>query len=258
MKGVLSPIAASTIVLLLAFAPLSASAVVHVSGYVNSHGTYVAPYVRSNPNGLKYDNYSYTPSQGLYNPSYGTKDTVWDTPTWITDPNYYSGLSEYLSTHGSSGSLAPGNYSATYPTNLSVPANATAYGSTWYCNNGYKTIYDSSYNKIGCTQVVAPANATVYGSDWYCNTGYKTQYDSSFNKVGCTKVVAPANASIYGSDWYCNTGYKTQYDSSFNKIGCVKVVAPPNATVYGSDWYCNAGYKTQYDNSFNKIGCIAN
>jgi hypothetical protein len=66
-----------------------------VKGYYRSNGTYVAPYVRSNPNGLKYDNYGYTPSQGLYNKTYGTRGGTWDTPTTITDPNYYEGKALY-------------------------------------------------------------------------------------------------------------------------------------------------------------------
>lgn len=73
----------------------SVNAYASVKGYYRSNGTYVAPYVRSNPNGLKYDNYGYKPSQGLYNSTYGTRGTTWDTPTYITDPNYYTGKSLY-------------------------------------------------------------------------------------------------------------------------------------------------------------------
>ncbi len=85
--------------------PMSADAYVSVKGYTRKNGTYVAPYVRSNPNGLKYDNYSYKPSQGLYNPSYGTKGTTWDTPTYITDPDYYIGKSLYDSKSTGASSL---------------------------------------------------------------------------------------------------------------------------------------------------------
>ena len=89
-----------------------ADAYVRVKGYYRKDGTYVQPYVRSNPNGLKYDNYSWTPSQGLYNDTYGTRGSDWDTPTWSTDPQYYEGKALYDS--GSSGSL--GNFSYTLPT----------------------------------------------------------------------------------------------------------------------------------------------
>jgi hypothetical protein len=70
-------------------------AYVSVKGYYRKDGTYVRPHVRSNPNGVKYDNYSYTPSQGLYNKTYGTKGAEWDTPTWTTDPDYYEGKALY-------------------------------------------------------------------------------------------------------------------------------------------------------------------
>ena len=73
----------------------SVEAYVSVKEYYRSNGTYVAPYVRSNPNGLKSDNYGYTPSQGAYNPTYGTRGTEWDTPTTITDPDYYEGKALY-------------------------------------------------------------------------------------------------------------------------------------------------------------------
>ncbi|MEN9649839.1 MAG: hypothetical protein RL094_806 [Candidatus Parcubacteria bacterium] len=72
-------------------------AYVSVKGHYKKNGTYVAPYVRSNPNGLKSDNYSYKPSQGIYNSTYGTRGTDWDTPTYITDPAYYQGKALYES-----------------------------------------------------------------------------------------------------------------------------------------------------------------
>jgi len=160
----------------------TASAYISVKGYYRSDGTYVAPHVRSNPNGLKYDNYSWTPSQGLYNSSYGTRGSAWDTPTWITDPDYYVGKSLYESGSSNSSGYSSGNYSAN--NKVTAPSNATVYGSDWYCNTGYKTVYSGGV-KTSCSKVTAPSNATVYGSDWYCNTGYKTKYDNYYNKVGC-------------------------------------------------------------------------
>lgn len=87
----------STFLVILGFciAFNSVDAYVSVKGYTRKDGTYVAPYVRSNPNGLKYDNYGYKPSQGLYNSTYGTRGTIWDTPTYTTDPDYYIGKSLY-------------------------------------------------------------------------------------------------------------------------------------------------------------------
>jgi hypothetical protein len=76
----------------------SVSNAAYVRGYYRSNGTYVQPYYRSNPNGLKYDNYSYKPSQPLYNDSYGRYNTYkWNTPSYKTQPDYYSGLNSYRS-----------------------------------------------------------------------------------------------------------------------------------------------------------------
>jgi len=79
------------LILMFIFLPFVTNAVVNVKGYYRKDGTYVQPHVRSNPNGLKYDNYGWTPSQWLYNDTYGTRDAEWDTPTGITDPDYYTG-----------------------------------------------------------------------------------------------------------------------------------------------------------------------
>jgi len=71
-----------------------------VNGYYRSNGTYVQGYYRSNPNGLRYDNYSYKPSQPLYNPSYGSYNTYkWNTPSWNTQSDYYTGLNSYRSSN---------------------------------------------------------------------------------------------------------------------------------------------------------------
>lgn len=174
----------------MVLAPLHSFAYVSVKGYYRSNGTYVAPHVRSNPNGLKSDNYSYKGGE-VYNKTYGTRGTTWDTPTYITDPDYYVGKALY-----DSGS-APSIYSPSKKeAKVTAPANSWVYGSTWYCNDGYKQVGNS------CEKVLAPANSWVYGSNWYCNDGYRQ------NGNTCEKVVAPANSWVYGSNWYCDDGYK--------------------------------------------------
>jgi hypothetical protein len=78
----------------------SAEAYVSVKGYYRSNGTYVQPYVRSSPNALKYDNYSYK-GGSLYNNSYSNPSRSyspsWYSPSYVTDPNYYSGFNLYRS-----------------------------------------------------------------------------------------------------------------------------------------------------------------
>ncbi|NCB57891.1 MAG: hypothetical protein EOM46_10365 [Gammaproteobacteria bacterium] len=106
-----------------------------------------------------------------------------------------------------------------------VPKNAWAFGSNWYCNDGYRQVGNE------CVKLKVPANAWVYGSNWYCNDGYR--------QVGneCVKLKVPTNAWVYGSNWYCNDGYR--------QVGneCVKLKVPANAWVSGSNWYCNDGYQ---------------
>lgn len=83
------------------FGLVNTAEAVSVKGYYKSNGTYVKPYVRSAPNALKYDNYSYKPSQGLYNSSYyaPTKNysSSYYTPSYYTQSDYYSGLKTYCS-----------------------------------------------------------------------------------------------------------------------------------------------------------------
>jgi hypothetical protein len=74
-------------------------AYVRVNGYYRSNGTYVNSYVRSNPNGLRYDNYGYT-GGSLYNNSYYSGyryNSSWYTPSYYTDSNYYTGKNLYNS-----------------------------------------------------------------------------------------------------------------------------------------------------------------
>jgi hypothetical protein len=78
----------------------TANAYVSVKGYWRG-STYVKPYIRSSPNALKFDNYSWTSTQGLFNNSYyaPTKNysSNWYTPSWVTDQNYYTGKALYKS-----------------------------------------------------------------------------------------------------------------------------------------------------------------
>jgi len=152
---------------------IAADAYVKVKGYYRSDGTYVAPHVRSNPNGLKYDNYSYTPSQGLYNTTYGTRGTEWDTPTTITDPDYYEGKALYK--NGLLGS-----------TNTVISDNVTL-------STIEKTPTKHYPNKVchdGCTNTVyqVPGSNTVWElSSWsYYNWGTRKPFTTaeSFLKRG--------------------------------------------------------------------------
>jgi len=103
--------------------PQKADAYVSVRGYYRSDGTYVRSHVRSNPNALRYDNYSYR-GGSLYNKSYfGSSrnySSSWHTPTYITDPYYYSGRNLYNSGY-SSYSSSYQKYSRSYKYNSYKP-----------------------------------------------------------------------------------------------------------------------------------------
>jgi hypothetical protein len=80
------------------FAPSQAEAG-YVNGYYRSNGTYVEGYYRSDANGLKYDNYSWSSGDDYYNDSYydSSYSSDWNTPSWQTQDDYWTGLDSYSS-----------------------------------------------------------------------------------------------------------------------------------------------------------------
>ncbi len=116
---------------------------VSVDGYFRSNGTYVEPYVRSNPNGLKYDNYSYRGGDDLYNPSYysSSYSSDWDTPTWATDPSYFEGQNIYDSLHSfnSYNNYDYYNFDNSY-------SDSNYLNNTGDLNNDYSNYYSSNYS----------------------------------------------------------------------------------------------------------------
>lgn len=227
------------------------SAYVNVKGYYRKDGTYVNGYVRSNPNGVKYDNYGYKPSQGLYNDTYGTRGSEWDTPTYITDPDYYIGKSIYDSGLGSSSS---------YSSNC--PLNSYASGSSCKCNYGYvvsgsSCISGSSYcyKAIG---LMSQYNNTSKTCE--CMSGYKL--DSSGQCVSkqsyCTNTFGyGAEYSYLKADCVCRSGYvvntitnKCSLDSSYgtsNLSSSIVTSCPSNSYSSGGSCYCSSGYKLNKD-----------
>lgn len=75
-----------------------------VSGYYRSDGTYVRGHYRSEPNGLKYDNYSWSYGDDLYNDSYYSsgRSSNWYTPSYTWDSDYYTGYNYNQNNLGSS------------------------------------------------------------------------------------------------------------------------------------------------------------
>lgn len=71
-----------------------------VNGYYRKDGTYVRGYYRSNPNGLKFDNYSFNYKQPLFNNSYffPTKNYNynWYRSSYLYQNDYWIGYYNYL------------------------------------------------------------------------------------------------------------------------------------------------------------------
>lgn len=149
-----------------------AAAYVSVDGYYRSDGTYVKPHVRSNPNGLKYDNYSWSSGDDLYNDTYGTRGSEWDTPTYITDPQYYEGKDIYDDLNSNDwGGYSESNpsYSYTYEQDR-CPDNAHANGIYCRCNENYVR----NIAKTGCTKLPENAHGVDSSTDaWMCDEGYE-------------------------------------------------------------------------------------
>lgn len=191
----------------------SVDAYVNVKGYTKKDGTYVAPYVRSNPNGLKSDNYGYTPSQGTYNKTYGTRGSSWDTSTSITDPYYYQGKSIYESGNNTYYYSSYNNYNSSYqttPTTPTCPTNSYYDGiSSCKCNYGY---------------VVSGASCVSANNICYAQLGYSSSYDSISNTCKCNSgyVIGKSNQCVSANS-YCfdQIGLMSQYNSLTNKCECM-------------------------------------
>ena len=224
---------------MLILGPVSVEAYVSVKGYTKKDGTYVAPHVRSNPNGLKYDNYGYTPSQGLYNKTYGTRGSEWDTPTYITDPNYYQGKALYDSgLSGSTYSSSYNSYNYSYPTTPTCPSNSYYDGvSSCKCNYGYLNSGGSCVS-----------TATIC----YSQTGYNSSYDSLSNTCKCDYgyVIGSSGQCTSASSFCTNSlGLMSQYNNLSKKCECVsgytyngsscmyKTISSSGASVYSANSY---------------------
>lgn len=181
-------------------------AYVSVRGYYKSNGTYVAPHVRSNPNGLKSDNYGYTPNQGIYNKTYGTRGESWDTPTYISDPYYSVGKSMYDS-----------NQAATYPVVNNCPANSYFDGvSACKCLSGYvvnagQCVTERAYYFAWCNSrmgIMSKYNEST--KQCACLDGY--EFNGSLCLLKAPKVENRSNSTSYRS---CPlNSHETTYDSS--------------------------------------------
>lgn len=130
MKRTLTVIAAVAAFII----PSAADAAVWVNGYTRSDGTYVSGHYRSEPNGLKYDNYSWSSGDDLYNDSYYSsgRSSNWYTPSYTWDSDYSYGYNYNQTVLGS-------DYDNYYVD--SYYGNYDYYPSTSYYDYSYDSYY---------------------------------------------------------------------------------------------------------------------
>jgi len=90
------------IAFLFAVANSFAQTSTYVSGYTNSHGTYVEGYYRTTPNYTRNDNYSTIGNVNPYTGSYGTKpaESYYSSSSYYSTPSYISSTPIYTGSRG--------------------------------------------------------------------------------------------------------------------------------------------------------------
>lgn len=130
---------------------LAKGGTVHVSGYYKKNGTYVAPYVKTAPDGNPFNNYSYP---GNYNPNTG-EITPGNPDTYLK--NYYKYDTYTPSTNYSAPDFSSLFFPPTYSSSsqISIPSNSCGSNSHTTrqgceCDVGYAN------GANGCTFVSCP------------------------------------------------------------------------------------------------------
>ena len=133
------------------------------------------------------------------------------------------------------------------PSNSSnkIPFNATASGSSWKCNSGFKRSYVNENSCVKTSSIKIPANAYASGFDnqgWKCNSGF-TQSGNSCKKNTNSSSNSPANSYKTASGWKCNSGFFRLSTSDY----CYSL--PDNSYALSPIGFeCKSGYKkSQYD-----------
>lgn len=218
------------------FSPISEA--VYVKGYYRKDGTYVRPHTRSSPNGLKYDNYSWTPSQGLYNETYGTRGSTWDTPTWETQTDYWEGYQQYEESNNDYVHEGYEAYGGIF--NMGTDGTYTSNGIINLGSDSTSPFTFTQYNTHNC-----PENSFYDSLNDKCKCVYG--YAAYFAKNKC--VVIPENAHAVETSanaWECDYGFVEKNNECFKETA--------GTTYQFND--CNNGYVKNYstgtcDSSYN-------
>lgn len=160
---------------------LQVEAVVSVKGYYRKDGTYVAPHYRSDPDGIKTNNWSYPGNTNPY-----------------TGKTAGGSVGSYLNNYSSSSI-----YSPTY-----TPIYIPSYTPSYYTPT-YTPTYTPSYSDYSPSSSESVKNGYKLSGMIFCNSGY---YESG---ESCKK--APKNSMAIGSTFYCDYGYEKKGNSCIDE-----------------------------------------
>lgn len=273
-------ILACFLLLISFFVVNEAYAIVSVKGYYRSNGTYVAPHYRSDPDGIKSNNFSYP---GNYNPNTG--NITGGTPSYsspsYSPPSYnypsYSvpttpscpPLSSYDSLSGSC-QCWPGYVVGADYLGKQACVSGDSKCTTDY---GYGAKYNSSSKKCECGYGYVMSASKCVSEFSYCSDtigmGLMSRYDSLSGKCECmsgyeyngsrctikstsyygvnngaSSGSCPSNSHESLSDstkCTCDTGY----GPNSSKDGCIFISCQENATLSGGKCTCLDGYIMQ-------------
>lgn len=218
----------------LAFISTSTTYAGWVKGHVKSDGTYVNGFWRSDPNGLKYDNYSFDGDwSDAYNNSYFSStrnySSDWYKPTWVTQDDYQLGKSFYDTRSNYSTysydlydydydyrSDPIYEYNPSYSYGYDYMDSISSYESPYSSYDNYaSTPYSSSYSSPYSSSY--DNSSSLYDNDCYsslyssCNSGSYTSPHSS----GYDSYLSPYSSSYDSYSSPYSSSYPSPYSSSY-------------------------------------------
>lgn len=179
-----------------------------VNGYTKSDGTYVNGYWRSDPNGLKYDNYSFDGDwSDAFNDSYYSSDrnysSDWYTPSWLTQDDYYIGKSFY-------------NNRNTY-TNFSYDLYDYDYSYWDDPIYDYTPSYNYGYDYLDYYDTyTSPYSSSLDDYNW--NGGYNSYDSYDYSSINSYNSWDTYDYNSY--DYNGGNNYYDSYDSCYSYYSC--------------------------------------
>lgn len=265
----------------LAYAAGGPGKSVSVRGYTRKDGTYVAPHMRSAPDGNFSNNWSTLGNVNPYTGTPGTKVAPDTSREYVPSPSSYSSPSRAsvepteqgdLYNRDEYGPSVPEVARAAKPVPSAKVRHRTAALSAKgtagaQCGKGYR----KEGQECVARKMPEHAKLNYFGDGWECKRG--------FHQTGadCTRVILPAHAKLdyFGNSWECVRGYQArgaeciavdipkngkldyfgnnwECKKGFRAVrgGCETVELPKNAQLnyFGNDWECKRGYRRQgYD-----------